>query len=62
MASCKHGAVTLKFTTRNLQQWALVAASRFSDLEFKVSATWVKSLSKGIKSDREMLHKRDNYN
>ncbi|GFU29017.1 HTH CENPB-type domain-containing protein [Trichonephila clavipes] len=29
-------------TTRNLQQWALAAASQFPDLEFKASETWVK--------------------
>ncbi|GFX83605.1 HTH CENPB-type domain-containing protein [Trichonephila clavipes] len=29
-------------TTRNLQQWALAAASQFPDLEFKASEAWVK--------------------
>ncbi|GFV79045.1 HTH CENPB-type domain-containing protein [Trichonephila clavipes] len=29
-------------TTRNLQQWALAAATQFPDLEFKASEAWVK--------------------
>lgn len=30
-----------QITTRNLQQWALAAASQFPELEFKASESWV---------------------
>lgn len=35
-----------QITTRNLQQWALAAASQFQDFEFKASKTWVTEFKK----------------
>jgi len=33
-------------TTRNLQQWALIAASQFQDFSFKAFDTWVMKFKK----------------
>lgn len=44
-------------TTRNLQQWALAAASQFPDLEFKASGTWVKEFKQRHKIRQRKITK-----
>ncbi|XP_026671179.1 uncharacterized protein LOC108627179 isoform X1 [Ceratina calcarata] len=45
-------------TTRNLQEWALAAASQFRDFQFKASKSWVKQFKQrhGIRQRKIMKH------